>query len=449
MVSDKLKELYLKVKPAFSEELLAGLPENEIYDYKNFKLFPLELLVKADWNYKVEDAAQSKKLNENLKRNGQTETIHVRLLHTGYYEIVNGNHRYDEMAALGRQTVIAYDHGTITKEQAIQRCLETNERWFDSDSKQLGNLMKQLTDATDISNLLETMPHTEVEIKHLLKEHSDHSAGSIIEIAIPAKRQTNIKAGDVFQIGEHRLMCGDSLNASNMALLMNGKVADMVFTDVPYGIDYLGARSQVVKNKNYGKIKGDADKDITRFIKMCVDFPYKNDIYICVSPINLSPVFNIITDYNGVIVWKKNQPGLGYQFILRYCEFIVFLSKRKKAKKEESEFDYWEIPIANKADYEHGNQKPVALPARAIKYSSVEGNIIGDWFGGSGSTMLAAHQLKRNCYMMEIDPKACNVVLRRMKLAHNSIEIKCLNREIDLAFELEERKDTPEKDDKA
>lgn len=190
MLNEKLQQLHDEIKPAFNESILESLPINESHDYKQFKIFPIELLVKAEWNYKVEDENSSKKLRENLKRVGQTETIHVRLLHTGYFEVVNGNHRYDEMIALGRKTVIAYDHGQITKEEAFRRCLETNEKWFDSDNVQLGRMMKQLSESASIDDLITTMPFSEEEInnfKKLAEMESDEITPTILDnISLPS-----------------------------------------------------------------------------------------------------------------------------------------------------------------------------------------------------------------------------------------------------------------------
>jgi len=108
----------------------------------------------------------SNKLRENLKRNGQIETVHVRKLETGYYEVVNGNHRYDEMVILGRKTIIAYDHGVISKEEAIRRCLETNETRFDSDKFKLTGLIKELSQQFDLTDLVQSMPFSEEEINN-------------------------------------------------------------------------------------------------------------------------------------------------------------------------------------------------------------------------------------------------------------------------------------------
>ena len=126
----------------------------------------MDLLVKADWNYKEEDVIMSNKLRENLKRNGQIETIHLRKLETGYYEVVNGNHRYDEMVILGRKTIIAYDHGVISKEEAIRRCLETNETKFESNQIKLAGLIKELSQQFDLTDLVQSMPFSEEEINN-------------------------------------------------------------------------------------------------------------------------------------------------------------------------------------------------------------------------------------------------------------------------------------------
>ena len=163
----ELEKLYSQILPAFSEEALAALPENERGDYKNYKIFPVELLVKAQWNYKEDNDFLSEKLRENLKRNGQTETIHVRRLSTGYYEVINGNHRFDEAVALGRKTLIAFDHGAITREEAIRHTIETNETKFAAHRQKLAELMGSLKQTFGLEDLVETLPYHEEEINNL------------------------------------------------------------------------------------------------------------------------------------------------------------------------------------------------------------------------------------------------------------------------------------------
>lgn len=164
-----LNDLYNKIVPAFTEEALAAFPEGERNNYRNLKIMPMALLVKADWNYKEEDEEMSVKLRNNLKRNGQIENIHVRWLETGFVEVVNGNHRYDQMAALGRETVLVYDHGKCTKEEAVRKCIETNETFFKTDEIKLAGLLKNLVDTTGMQDLIETLPYNEEELTNYSK----------------------------------------------------------------------------------------------------------------------------------------------------------------------------------------------------------------------------------------------------------------------------------------
>lgn len=257
---------------------------------------------------------------------------------------------------------------------------------------------------------------------------SDKTDEQLDDVPEPQKKAIS-KTGDIFLLdGKHRVMCGDSTKREDVEKLMDGEKADMVFTDIPYGIDYSGGRTQTVAKKNYGKIKGDAEQDISLFVSIVKTNGYKRDAYICVSPINLKPVFNSLDKYDAVIVWKKNQPGLGYQWVRRYCEFIIFVSNRDKAKHDQSEFDYWDIATDPKNEYQHGTQKPVALIERSLKFSSVINDLVCDWFLGSGSTLIACEQTNRICYGMEIDPIYIDVILRRYYNLYPDKKIECLTR---------------------
>jgi len=201
---------------------------------------------------------------------------------------------------------------------------------------------------------------------------------------------------------------------------MNGQKADMVFTDPPYGIDYSGGRTQVVKDKNYGKLMNDdlQGEELGGLIKQV--FNFSSDIadhYICVSPIMQKPFLDFIESsgksINAVIVWDKKQPGLGYMSYRRQCEFILFIKGNQFRKGDNSDFDLWQISRDNGQDYVHGTQKPIGVPARAINNSSKQDNTVLDLFGGSGSTLIACEQLNRKCYMMELDEYYCSIIIER------------------------------------
>ena len=242
----------------------------------------------------------------------------------------------------------------------------------------------------------------------------------VIEDEVPEEVEPVAKIGDIWQLGRHRLMCGDSTSITDVEKLMNGNKADMVFTDPPYGIDYSGGRSQVVRDKEYGKLKNDdlQGEELGKLICNVFNFNKKEaDVYICVSPIMQKPFLDYIEqrgkELNAVIVWDKKQPGLGYMAYRRQCEFILFVKGKPFKKGDTTDFDLWSISRDDATTYVHGTQKPVGVSARAIKNSSKQDDNVLDFFGGSGSTLIACEQLDRNCYMMELDPHYVDVIIDR------------------------------------
>jgi len=140
---------------------------------KGYKLgfieIPTEKLVKADWNYKTEDPNKQEKLKENIKRNGQIENIIIRELETGFYEVVNGNHRLSVLKALNIEKAYSYNLGKISQAQAIRIAIETNETKFDTDSIALAERVKELTEEFDLKDLINTLPYSETEIDNFSK----------------------------------------------------------------------------------------------------------------------------------------------------------------------------------------------------------------------------------------------------------------------------------------
>lgn len=209
----------------------------------------------------------------------------------------------------------------------------------------------------------------------------------------PAEIVTDIVAGDLFEIGPHRLLCGDSTSADDVGRLMKGEDADMIFTDPPYGLGGYGGRKKMA-------LQGD-DGDVSDFYMLLIDAPEK---YIWGNFKNL--MHHIKDEPKDVIVWRKNNFGLGkgyrgqYELCFYYGDFSG------------SDSDVWDV--SKEPVYSHPTQKPVELPARAMRNSTEKLALVADLFLGSGTTMVAAHQLNRRCYGMEIDPKYCQVILDRM-----------------------------------
>lgn len=253
--------------------------------------------------------------------------------------------------------------------------------------------------------------------------------------------------GDLYEIGEHRLLCGDSTDSDQVANLMNGEKADMVFTDPPYNIDFQGTLSCTTKNgkivtmkdgystpnSKYDNIQNDkkTKEEFYDFISSVISVIKLNTIggwYICFasSTINelLNPLIDLGLNYKSIIIWNKNQSPLGGGHFRKKYEPIVYgYFKNNFYGKEYSEDDVWDFQRTLKNDL-HPTMKPIPLCEKAIGYSSKKENIVLDLFLGSGSTMVAAHQLNRKCYGMELDPKYCDVIVKRMKALDPSLVIK-------------------------
>jgi len=139
-----------------------------IVDITKYQALPINQLVKADWNYKEEDEHLTSKLVENIKRNGQIENIVVRELDTGFFEIVNGNHRYDALVILDVSEVVVFNMGKISLAQAQRVAIETNETRFLTNTAKLSTILSDIAKEFSIEQLQQTMPYTDERLKELV-----------------------------------------------------------------------------------------------------------------------------------------------------------------------------------------------------------------------------------------------------------------------------------------
>ncbi len=241
---------------------------------------------------------------------------------------------------------------------------------------------------------------------------------------IPDEIQTDIVLGDLFEIGEHRLLCGDSTNITDVEKLMNGKKADMVFTDPPYNIDYRG-----VKDKR-DKILNDKmnDEDFIQFIYDALNIDCET-FYVCCSW-QYSHLFrkaleNLQKPVKSFIVWDKINPAQHLDKYFKQHEIILYHGKFGGEKTLRG--DVWQTK--RQKNTLHPTMKPIEIIEMALN-DNLDKKQIYDAFLGSGSTMVASHQLKRKCYGMELDPKYCQVIIDRMKKLDPSLVVKRNGKEI-------------------
>jgi len=266
------------------------------------------------------------------------------------------------------------------------------------------------------------------------------------EDEIPEIDENNIKSkyGEVYQLGRHKLMCGDATKKEDVQKLMKDEKAGLIFTDPPYNVDYEshGSNSYAEGKFKHKKIFNDnlSDENYYKFLLNSLKnaYFYSNDdsaIYLWYASKNQHIVRKSFIDsgfyFSQIIIWVKEHfvfSRQDYQRIYEPCmygwkegknhqrnvyltnlEDVILLDKKTFIEM----MDVWYEKRDNTAQYEHPTQKPVALAGRAIRHSSKIGDIVLDLFGGSGSTLIAAEQLERKAYLMELDPYYCDVIRKR------------------------------------
>lgn len=227
------------------------------------------------------------------------------------------------------------------------------------------------------------------------------------------------KKGDVFVFGKHRLMCGDSTKSEDVEKLMNGTKADMIFTDPPYNVDYEGSTGMKIQNDKQ------SDEDFYNFLLNAFKNMHESvkpggAIYVCHADsegVNFRNAFKAAGfKLAECLIWVKNSLVLGRQDYQWRHEPILYGWKEGAGHyfiNDRSQDTIWEYNKPKVNDL-HPTMKPLELVGRAIKNSSKNGEIVLDLFGGSGSTMIAAEQINRVAYLMELDEKYTDVIVKRM-----------------------------------
>jgi DNA modification methylase len=321
--------------------------------------------------------------------------------------VLGGNMRLKACQEAGIKEIPIIKASNLTEEQQKEFIIKDNVGFGEWDWNELANNW----DAEELEKWGLDIPGFEAEV--LEAEEDDFAApeGGI---------ETDIVLGDLFEIGEHRLLCGDSTDSDQVAKLMNGQKADMVFTDPPYGIDIVGNNGKVggdnkAKNGVYSKVIADDTTDTAKeFYQTCISLGFENFIIWGGNYFT-----NFLPPSMCWIVWDKENTGNFADVELAWTSF----DKGAKLYKWQ-----WNGMI-RKGDKNiegktrvHPTQKPVGLFGDI--FNDFQFNTCFDGFLGSGSTMVAAHQLKRKCYGMELDPKYCQVIIDRMRKLDPTLVIK-------------------------
>ena len=371
-------------------------------------------------NSRTHDKEQVSQIMASIKEFGFTNPILIDDTGT----IIAGHGRVQAAQKLNLDTVptICLDYLTDAQKKAYviaDNRLALNAGWdFDM-------LKVELEDLNDLEFDVSLLGFDDKEINDIL---ADPTEGLVDEDKVPDLIEDPItKEGDLWILGNHRLLCGDSTSIDAVNKLMDGNKSDMVFTDPPYGMSYGGGRAagsspKGAKVKAHGMIIND-DLQGDNLMTMVSDSISNSVIsakegaavYVCFTWRTYTEFYNALESIEvtpkACIVWDKKSIGLGNSNYRPQHEFIFYCGGQWYGDKGQS--DVWKMGRDASTSYVHPTQKPVELIEKAILNSSKGGDIIHDCFAGSGSTLIACEKHNRDCMIMELDPKYCDTIIKR------------------------------------
>ena len=363
----------------------------------------------ATYNPRQISTKQFKDLKESIKKFGLVDPIIVNKDNT----VIGGHQRLKICKELKHIEIdcVVLD---LSKEEERELNIRLNKNTGDFD-------MDILANEFDIDELVDWgFKHIDLDINI-----DKIVEGNTEDDHIPEVKESRVKLGDVWQLGKHRLMCGDSTKESDVEKLMNGDKADMVFTDPPYGISY--SSNMRTKTEKFEELKND-NIFLNQWIPL-IDKYSNGFVYIWTSWKVLDTWLDIckeIGELTNMIIWFKGGGGMGdlkKTFLSDYEIALVYNRDNEITGKRLG--SVWEVDKDKGKEYKHPTQKPVELSETAIKNTSIKDNIVLDLFLGSGSTLIACEKTNRICYGMELDTKYCDVIIERWEQFTGQKAKKC------------------------
>ena len=402
----------------------------------NIEYVDIDLVKPSDKNPRTHTKEQVQQIADSMCKFGWVNPILV----DENYEIIAGHGRLMAGKLLGYTKVPIAKLCHLSEKEKLgllvaDNRITENAGW---DDEKLQEVMQQLHDENfDLS----VLGFTNKELEKFRAEFDSEIEAAAIEDIVPDQTDKVIsKQGDIWILGEHRLLCGDACIAENYDKLMKGEMANMVFTDPPCNVAYDESfRNKNEKAENPRLIKNDNLGDefqefLTRAMENILEHT-NGSLYICMGGSELHTLYKAFTDAGGkfdaYIVWVKNTFALSRSKYQHQHEWMVFGNTESVYKEQHeaillgknpgdtapwyggrNQTDVWNFDKPTNNDL-HPTMKPVALIERAINNSSRTMDIVLDAFGGSGSTLIAAEKTNRRCRMIELDEKYVDTIVKR------------------------------------
>ena len=380
--------------------------------------WPVEKLIPYARNARTHSAEQVAQVAASIAEFGWTNPI----LAGADGIVIAGHARLLAARKLGMTEVpvIVLDHLTESQRRALvlaDNRLALNAGW---DEEMLRVEMAALDE--DGFNL-ELVGFTDDEIETLLRDPDEVHAGNTDDDAVPEAPETAVTVpGDVWILGEHRLLCGDATEMTDVEKVLAGGLADMVFCDPPYNVNYGATMKDKLRGKARKIANDDLGQDFEQFLRdACVNMLTitKGAIYICMSSSEIHTLQRVFREAGGhwstFVVWAKNTFTMGRSDYQRQYEPILYGWKEGTDHfwcGARDQGDVWFIKKPHVNDL-HPTMKPVELVERAVRNSSKGRDTVFDPFGGSGTTMIACEKAGRQARLIELEPKYCDVIIRR------------------------------------
>lgn len=369
------------------------------------------------------------KLKNSIENFGYVEPL-VWNQRTG--TLVSGHQRLKVLIAQGlREVDVSVVDLNIEKEKALNLAL--NKIRGDWDEDKLGKLISDLSTVPDFDMNLTGFDAPEVSglLDGLLEDREDD--GFDVDAYVESIVEPITRLGDVIELGNHRIMCGDSSKLENFKTLLGDKKINLLHTDPPYNVDYYGgsrpnANSRPANHKHWERIYSDnmTQEVYEQWLKTILSnialfLETGAPVYIWNGHRQFGPMHQILVGLgfhiSCVITWAKERFALGFGDYNQQTEFCLYGWKKENGSHiwhgPNNESTLWQINRDSTKTYIHPTQKPIAIAQRAIRNSSKRDDLVFDLFLGSGSTLIAAESLGRTCYGMELDPKYCDAIVRR------------------------------------
>ncbi len=384
---------------------------------QRIELWPVDRLVPYDKNPRTHSEEQLEQIAASISEFGFLNPI---LVDTSA-GIIAGHGRLQAAKRIGLTDVpvVVLDHLTEAQKRAYviaDNKLALNAGWDEE-------LLRAEIMALSEENFdLPLMGFSDDELADILAEPEKEN-GETDDDAVPeAPIEPTTKRGDLWRLGNHNLLCGDSTVLTDVERVLEGALADMVFTDPPYNVDYGNSAKDKMRGKDRRILNDNLGSEFEKFlydVSVNLLTVCKGALYMCMSSSELHTLQKAFTDAGGkwstFIIWAKHMFTMGRADYQRQYEPILYGWKQGADHYwcgARDQGDVWHIKKPMKNDL-HPTMKPVELCERAVRNSSKSRDIVLDVFGGSGSTLIACEKLGRQARLIELDPKYCDVIVKR------------------------------------